>query len=150
MAPTRRGLSIRAADDGDVDGLVELAKAAGVVIPRDRLAARLSAVQAQPGAVLIADEWGPPSGLIAAHWHAVLTADLKLGWISALVVDPTRRRQGIARLLLKAAAQAARSGGCGELRLQPDAGPSDLRAFALATGFVGTGDILSRPLRKRG
>jgi GNAT superfamily N-acetyltransferase len=146
---SRYGLSVRAAQSGDVDGLAELLATAGLVIPRDRLASRLSALQDQPGALLIADEWGPPSGLIAVHWHAVLTADLKVGWISALLVDPERRRNGVARLLLKAASQAARAAGCGELMLHPAAEPSDLGAFCLATGFVDTGATFTRPLRKR-
>lgn len=147
---SRHGLSVRAADGLDVDGLAELLATAGLVVPRDRLAARLSALHDQPGALLIADEWGPPSGLIAVHWHAVLTADLKVGWISALLVDPARRRNGVARVLLKAASQAARSAGCGDLVLAPTAEAADLRAFALATGFAPAGELLTRPLRKRG
>ncbi len=148
--PSRHGLLVRTADGGDVEGLAELLKTAEVIVPRDRLAARLGAVVDQPGALLIADEWGPPSGLIAVHWHAVLTADLKVGWISALLVDPARRRNGVARVLLKAASQAARSAGCGELVLSSTAEAGDLRAFCLATGFVEAGEVLRRPLRKRG
>jgi aminoglycoside 6'-N-acetyltransferase I len=147
---SRHGLLVRSADGGDVEGLAELLKAAGVVVPRERLAARLGAVLEQPGALLVADEWGPPSGVIAAHWHAVLTADLKVGWISALVVDPARRRNGVARVLLKAASQAARSAGCGELMLDAAGAAGDLRAFCLATGFVEAGEVFRRPLRKRG
>ena len=146
---SRYGLSVRAANANDVDGLAELLQTATGPSPRDRLAARLAAIQDQPGALLIADEWGPPSGLIAVHWHAVLTADLKVGWISALLVDPDRRRNGVARLLLKAASQAARSAGCGELVLHAPIGSSDLRTFCLATGFVESGKVFSRPLRKR-
>lgn len=147
---SRHGLSIRAANSGDADGLVELLRAGGETVARDRLAARLSAIQDQAGVVLIADEWGPPSGLVAVHWRAVLTADLMVGSISTLLVDPERRRNGIARLLLKAAAQAARSAGCGELLLHASTGERELRAFCLATGFVAAGEIFSRPLRKRG
>lgn len=147
---SRHGLSIRSANSGDLDGLVDLLKTAGETIARDRLASRLSAVLDQPGALLIADEWGPPSGLIAVHWHSVLTADLKVGWVSALLVDPERRRHGVARLLLKAASQAARSAGCGDLLLQTPDQPDDLRAFCLATGFVEAGAAFARPLRKRG
>ena len=147
---SRHGLSIRAADSGDVDGLAELLKTAGLFIARDKLVPRLKAMQAQPGLLLIADEWGPPSGVIAVHWHSVLTADLKVGWISALLVDPERRRNGVARVLLKAAAQAARSAGCGGLVLHPPIGLGDLRAFCLATGFVESGEVLTRALRKRG
>ncbi|WP_454717335.1 GNAT family N-acetyltransferase [Caulobacter segnis] len=147
---SRHGLSIRAANGGDVDGLVELLRTGGEAVARDRLAARLSVLQDQPGAVLIADEWGPPSGLVAVHWHSVLTADLMVGSISTLLVDPERRRNGIARLLLKAASQAARSAGCGEVLLHAPAGAEDLRAFCLATGFAETGAVFSRSLRKRG
>ena len=145
----RYGLSIRTAGSSDAEGLGQLLATAGMTIPADRLASRLSALQDQPGALLIADEWGPPSGLIAVHWHAVLTADLKVGWISALLVDPARRRNGVARVLLKAAAQAARSAGCGELILNSPNEPGDLRAFCLATGFAQAGETFTRPLRKR-
>jgi len=146
---SRHGLSIRAADHGDVDGLAELLRTAGLALARDKLALRLRAIQDQPGVLLIADEWGPPTGVIAAHWHSVLAADLKVGWISTLFVDPDRRRNGVARLLLKAASQAARSAGCGELLLHPPSGPGDLRSFCLATGFVESGEAFTRALRKR-
>jgi len=146
---SRHGLSIRAADSGDVDGLAELLKTAVPAIARDKLALRLRAIRDQPGIRLIAAEWGPPPGPIAMHWHSVLTADLKVGWISTLLVDPDRRRNGVARLLLKAASQAARSAGCGELVLNPPMGPGDLRTFCLATGFVESGEVFTRALRKR-
>ena len=146
----RYGLSIRAAQGDDLEGLAALLRTAGQTVARDRLAARLAAVQNQSGALLIADEWGPPSGLVAVHWHATLTADLKVGWISTLLVDPERRRNGVARLLLKAASQAARSAGCGDLMLHAAADLDDLRAFCLATGFVDAGGAFTRPLRKRG
>lgn len=141
----RYGLSVRSAHVSDADGLAELLANAGQATTKDRLAALLE----QPGAVLIADEWGPPSGVIAVHWHAVLTADLKVGTISMLLVDPDRRRNGIARLLLKAASQAARSAGCGELLLEVPSTAHALRAFGLATGFEATGETFARALRKR-
>lgn len=147
---SRHGLTIRAANSGDLDGLTELLKTAAQPVPRERLAARLTATQDQPGALLIADEWGPPSGLISVHWHAVLTADLRVGWISDLLVDPDRRRNGVARLLLKAASQAARAAGCGDLILHAAIEKTDLRGFCLATGFTQTGAAFIRPLRKRG
>ncbi len=145
---SRHGLTIRAANSGDLEGLAALLKTAGRPAPRERLSARLTGVQDQPGAVLIADEWGPPSGLICVHWHDVLTADLKVGWISDLLVDPDRRRNGVARLLLKAGSQAARVAGCGELILHAALESSDLRDFCLATGFTQHGAAFTRPLRK--
>lgn len=146
----RYGLSIRRALPGDAEGLVELLATAGVAATKERLAQRLTALLAQPGAVLIAEEWGPPTGIVVAHWRAELTADLRVGAISALLVDPERRRNGVARLLLKAASQAARTAGCGDLLLEAPGGARDLRAFGLATGFEAAGETLVRPLRKRG
>ena len=146
----RYGLSVRTANSGDVEGLAELLAAGGEPVARDPLARRLDTLLNQPGALLIADEWGPPSGVIVAHWHAVLTADLKVASISTLLVVPERRRNGIARLLLKSVSQAARSAGCGELVLDAPAGTDDLRAFCLATGFAESGSAFTRALRKRG
>lgn len=144
---SRHGLSIRAADGVDVDGIAELLATAGLAAPRDRLAARVGALLAQPGVLLVADEWGPPSGIVAVHWRAVLTSDLKAAEISTLYVDPARRRNGIARLLLKAASQAARSAKCGALSVR--AASPELAAFCLASGFVAEGALFSRPLLKK-
>ena len=145
----RYGLSIRTAHSSDVDGLAELLAKACERVSKAQLAHRLPALLSQPGALLIAEEWGPPSGVIAVHWHATLLTDLKVGSISTLFVDPERRRNGIARLLLKASSQAARSAGCGDLVLEASADADDLRAFGLATGFVQSGQTFSRALRKR-
>jgi len=147
---SRYGLSIRSAQLGDAESLAELLSSSGQGVAKDRMAQRLSAFLDQPGALLIAEEWGPPSGVIAVSWRSVLTADLKVGSISTLFVDPDRRRNGIARLLLKTASQAARAAGCGELTIETPAEPGNLRAFCLATGFASTGDTLTRALRKRG
>ena len=146
----RYGLTIRAADAGDADGLVELLRAAGVDAPRESLALRLAAMRDQPGAVLIADAWGPPAGVIAVHWSARLTAALKVAEVTFLLVDPDRRRSGVARLLLKSASQAARTAGCGDLTLAAGPPHPDLQAFALATGFTPTTTRLTRSLRKQG
>jgi hypothetical protein len=59
---SRYGLSIRTANSGDVDGLAELLKTSGWTIGRDALSARLSAIHDQPGALLIAEEWGRRRG----------------------------------------------------------------------------------------
>ena len=69
--------------------------------------------------------------------------------ITTLLVAPDDRRRGLGRLLLKAAAQAARTAGCDglEMVLPPDR--PDLEAFCAATGFVAAGTRLTRPLRKR-
>lgn len=145
----RFGLSIRATESRDAPGLAALFEAAGLAVSTAQATARLADLQAEAGSVLIADEWGPPSGVIALHWHTVLTSAYMVAFVSTLCVDPERRRSGVARLLLKAGAQAARAAGCGDLVIaaEPD---SSTYAFGVATGFSAVGSQLHRSLRKRG
>ncbi len=146
----RYGVSIRAADAGDSDGIAELFRAAGAALDRRGLAKRLEAIRMEHGAALLASEWGPPSGIVVVTWSWTLTLEMKAARVTTLLVDPEQRRRGIARLLLKAASQAARSAGCGALSLSPPVGAHDLEAFCLATGFTASGATYVRPLRKQG
>lgn len=145
---SRYGLAIRAANAGDADGISALMRSAGLSVDRGGLAARLEEIPARSGLVLLAEEWGPPSGLLALHWHWTVLDELKVAEATLLVVDPEQRRKGVARLLLKAAARAARSAGCGDLRLRAPGPSADLGAFCLATGFERIGETFARPLRK--
>ncbi len=150
MTPDRRrdryGLEIRAATAADAPGLVDLMDAADGPAA---LAARLDAFRDASGIVLVAVEWGPPSGLVALNRVRTLTDDLPVGQIGCLVVGPEQRQRGVARLLLKAASQAARAAGCGSLHLiVPPADPG-ARGFAEATGFAEIGAVYVRSLRKR-
>ena len=147
--PNRYGLSLRAASALDAEGLSELLKASGLVFDHHGLAKRLDVIGAEFGVVLLAEEWGPPSGVILVHWSWTLMAEARVAYVTTLVVDPEQRRRGIARLLLKAASQAARSAGCGELRLMSPEGAADLREFCRSTGFVDSGGLFARPLRKQ-
>ena len=146
--PNRYGLAIRAANAGDAEGIATLMQAAGVAADHGGLAVRLTEIPLQSGLVLLAEEWGPPSGVLALRWSWTLTDARKVAEVTALAVDPEQRRKGVARLLLKAASRAARSAECGELRLLA---PEDsLRQFCVATGFDRVGETFTRPLRKRG
>ena len=145
---SRHGLEIRAATAVDAPGLAELWGQAGVVIAPRVLADRLDALRQENGTVLVALEWGPPSGLVALHWHRVLEAPHPVAWITTLLVDPDTRRRGIGRLLVKAASQAARVAGCDTLELVVPAGNADLDGFCRATGFTKAGSRFRRPLRK--
>jgi hypothetical protein len=51
-------------------------------------------------------------------------------------------------MLLKAAAQAARQGGCDSLEWRVE--DADTQGFCAATGFVEAGQAFARGLRKRG
>ena len=145
----RYGLEIRAANAADAPGLAALIGAEGPGIAVRTLAERIDALRGRDGAALVAVEWGPPGGLVVLHWYRTLVAE-PTAQITTLLVAPDDRRRGLGRLLLKAAAQAARSAGCDglEMVLPPDR--PDLEAFCAATGFVAAGTRLTRPLRKRG
>ncbi|MGU3358777.1 N-acetyltransferase family protein [Methylobacterium sp. M6A4_1b] len=147
---SRYGLEIRAANGGDAAGLAELLRSCGRPVAAEALAERIEALRQSPGVALIAVEWGPPSALVVLHWYPSLAVRLPTAQITTLVVDPEARRRGIGRLLLKAASQAARSAGCGEIELLAGPGQTDLQAFGAATGFTDRGVLSVRPLRKKG
>lgn len=147
---SRYGLEIRAATVGDAAGLAELLRGSGHPVAAETLAERIEAVRHGASATLVAVEWGPPSGLVVLHWYASLAANLPTAQITTLLVDPDARRRGVGRLLLKAASQAARSAGCGEIELLTGLHRTDLQAFGAATGFTDQGAVSVRPLRKKG
>jgi aminoglycoside 6'-N-acetyltransferase I len=100
--------------------------------------------------VLLAAEWGPPSGIVVLHWYPTIDADQPTAQITTLLVGPEERRRGIGRLLVKAASQAARVAGCGALELLTAPDQPGLRDFCRATGFTEAGTCFVRPLRKSG
>lgn len=146
---SRFGLEIRAADAVDASGVAELMQSAGLPGTPTAIAARLERLRAERATVLLAVEWGPPSGLIVFHPRQTLLADLPVAFVGGLLVGPDARRRGIGRLLLKAASQAARSAGCGELHLSAPPGADGLRAFCQATGFAEQDAGFVRALRKQ-
>lgn len=143
----RYGLEIRTATAADAPGLAELLGGSGFSIDARSVAERLDRIRQGSGTVLIAAEWGPPSGVIALHWHATLQDAQASARISLLLVAADDRRRGVGRVLLKAAAQAARSAGCGDLHIEASNEPG-LLGFCRATGFTDAAQGLIRPLRK--
>ena len=146
----RHGLEIRAATGADASGLSELLGLAGYAISPGALTTRLEAMRQEAGVILIAAAWGPPSGLIVAHWYRVLERDQPTAQITSLLVGLEDRRRGIGRMLIKAAAQAARVAGCGTLEVLAAPDAHDLREFCRATGFIEAGSRFARGLRKKG
>lgn len=126
-------------------GIAELFGACG--LPADGLGSRLEELR-RSGAVLLAHEWGPPSGIVAAHWHRALLGPERRATIDLLLVAPDARRRGIGRLLIKGIAQAARAAGCGALCMALPHGATDLAAFADASGFDSVGTLRERALRR--
>lgn len=149
MAASRYGLEIRAAGPADAARLAELLAADGPGPAAAELADALDALRLGGGVALLAEEWGPPSGVIVLHWLHTLGAG-RVAAVSTLQVAADARRRGIGRLLLKAGSQAARSAGCGTLQLLAPEGAAELEAFCRDTGFERQGRLWLRGLRKRG
>lgn len=141
-------MQVRGATRDDADGLAQLLGAAGIAVTARSLDARLELFRREPGVVLLAEEWGPPSGVVAGSWVRSLATDAPASRIDLLLVAPDDRRRGIGRLLLKAFAQAARSAGCGVLHLPVPSDADALLGFCEASGFSAAGPLLVRPLRK--
>jgi GNAT superfamily N-acetyltransferase len=146
----RYGLEIRAAVGSDAPGLATLLADLGAEPSEPQaLAARLDAIPRAGGGVLIALEWGPPSGVIVLQVVHDLAAARPAGLIASLGVAPEARRRGIGRLLVKAVARSARLAGCDRLLLRHE-GAEDLAAFAAATGFTPERGLAVRSLLRRG
>jgi N-acetylglutamate synthase-like GNAT family acetyltransferase len=140
----RRGVELRGAIPLDA---ADIARLLGQ--PEGEMPARLEALGRDPhSALLVAADYGPVVGLVALHWHPVLQAPRPVARISALVVAEEERHRGIGRMLLKAAAQAARQAGCDSLEWLTE--NADAQGFCAATGFVAAGSGFVRALRKRG
>ncbi len=145
---SRYGLEIRGADAGDAQGLAELLAACGLPAAPAAVGARLERLRAAGASVLLAAEWGAPSGAAVVSARPSLLLDAPVAELE-LLVAPEARRRGVGRLLVKAAAQAARQLGATELRLLSPPGADALDPFAEATGFAPAGAAWTRPLRKR-
>lgn len=145
----RYGMEIRAATAADAPGLAVLLAEAGHVVDAQDLAARLGAVREAPAAALMAWQWGPPSGLVVLHWYRGLFSPRPIAQVTTLLVAQEDRRRGVGRMLVKAAAQAARAAGCNDLELAVPEDAPGLAAFCEATGFAQAGRHFTRSLRKR-
>ncbi len=130
--------------------MAELLGGTGLAVAPGEVARRLDAIRAAHGAVLIADEWAAPSGLVVLHWHPTLEGSRPVARITTLLVGADERRRGLGRALLKAAAQAAQVAGCEDLEVAVRADQPELRAFCAGTGFTETGARFLRALRKKG
>jgi aminoglycoside 6'-N-acetyltransferase I len=146
---SRYALEIRAATPIEAPGLATLLAEAGHVAEPAAIAERLASLPQSSGAALVALQWGPPSGLVILHWYRTILAPRPVAQITTLLVAAEDRRKGIGRMLIKAAAQTARTAGCGDMEMLVVTDAESLHAFCRATGFEPEGTRFTRPLRKR-
>ncbi len=142
---------VRAASDGDAEAVARLLALLGYPAPAAELPARLARVVASPGALLLAV--GPGSavlGLVGLHAFPVIHAPAPVGYITALVVAPEARGQGVGRALVAAAEAWARDAGCSRLAVTSAEHRADAHAFYPASGLPYTGRRFSRVLERDG
>jgi GNAT superfamily N-acetyltransferase len=148
MAGQRYGVEVRRALPTDAAEIARLLGQGGIALTAEEAAVRLEAVRAHAhAAVLVTTGWNSLSGLVALAWAPMLQQGRPVARITAMLVDEDQRRNGIGRLLLKAASQAARSGGCDLLEIASQ--HPALEAFCRATGFETIGGVYERSLRRR-
>ena len=141
-----RGVDVRSAAPSDAADIAGLLGEAGEAVTARVVATRLERMS-RDGAVLVATGFAPAIGVVALHWSRGLVSDAARARVDVLVVGERDRRRGIGRLLLKSASQSARMAGCDVLEIVARDGGD---GFLVATGFVRFGEVLCRPLRRRG
>lgn len=131
-----RAVEIRDATSGDAARVAELLTALGYTSAPGELCERLDAL-GDADRVLIA---GDCAGLVALHRVPNLPEGGSFTRITALVVAPRRRRNGVARALLDAAERAARDWGSAFLEVSSGRRPERDAAHRLyqASGFRDT------------
>lgn len=137
---SRDAIVIRDAGPADATAVVALLTELGHPVDAAALPARLTAVQQDGGAALLAVEaGGAPLGLLTLAAHAVLHAAGPVGLITALVVSAAARRRGVGRQLVEAAKRWARDRGCVRLVVTSAERRRDAHDFYPACGLAYTG-----------
>jgi len=111
------------------------------------VAARWGAWSAVGDSALVAEAPnGSLAGLVTLHRMLVLHRPRPVGRITALVVDPSVRGQGIGRALVEAAEAALRAAGCGLLEITSHVRLVEAHAFYERLGYQRTSVRLAKVL----
>ncbi len=141
-----QGVDVRSAVPSDAADIAGLLGQVGPAVSARTVALRLEGMS-RDSAVLVATGFAPAIGVVALHWSRGLAGDAGVARIDVLVVNEDDRGRGIGRMLLKSVSQLARMAGCDMLEAGAERQGG---GFLAATGFVGHGELMCRPLRRRG
>lgn len=127
---------LRSAGLIDADDVATLLSELGYPCDLDDAARRIRAIlDNDRQALVVARVGGVVSGLIALDFMYYLPLDTTTCRITALVVTPSARGQGLGRQLLREAERRARAGGAARLELSSGSQRTDAHAFYKACGF---------------
>jgi len=143
---------IRPADVADAVGLIELGSLVpGKEDPADAAAYRaaLEEIDRTPGnTVLVAELDGEVVGICQLiEFRHLQERGGRCAELESVHVRPDQRSKGIGGLLVEAAAERARAGGCYRVQLTSNAARTDARRFYERHGFVPSHVGFKRSLR---
>lgn len=139
-------MTVRAATRQDAADIARLFVQLGYGADAATVLARLEAADAQT-AVLVTEDAGAVSGVLAMHVFAPLHVPDPWAVISALVVDERSRSGGAGALLVAAAEAQAHKLSCGHLELSCSDTRTRAHAFYESQGFIEKRKRFYKPLR---
>jgi GNAT superfamily N-acetyltransferase len=152
MAPRRALVTIelRTATDADATAISALLGELGHPVNAADLPARMRAVVAEGGAILLAvDPSGDVLGLMSLARHVVIHAPGPVAYITALVTSSAARRRGVGQRFVDAAKEWARDKGCVRLTVTSAEHRADAHAFYPACGMPYNGRRFSVVIENR-
>jgi GNAT superfamily N-acetyltransferase len=127
---------VRDIQESDAESVVSLWHAAGVTRPWNNPHRDIAfAMGADQASILIAEDNEVLVGTV------MVGEDGHRGWVYYLASDPTRRRQGVGRVLMAAAEQWLRQRGIWKLNLLVRDDNVDVVGFYQRLGYADTGTI---------
>lgn len=137
---------IRDAVPADAPAVARLLDQLGYPTEPAAAASRLERLRIVGDRVLVADAGGEVVGLAHLQVTPALEHDRPAAKIGALVVDESRRGEGVGRALIEALDQEARVRGCGVLFLTTSARRTDAHEFYRRVGLEETGKRFTKTL----
>jgi GNAT superfamily N-acetyltransferase len=127
---------LRSASLMDADDVAALLSELGYPCEQPEAAQRIATItENDRQALVVARVGGVVSGLVALDFMYYLPLGTTTCRITALVVSPSARGQGLGRQLLREAERRARGGGAARLELSSGSQRADAHAFYKACGF---------------
>jgi GNAT superfamily N-acetyltransferase len=128
-------IRVREAVNEDADAIASLLTELGYPASASDVPGRLSAVTDAPGQVLVAEEGGVVLGVASVTRLTLLHRPGPVALLSALVVRPQHRGQGVGHALVGAAERQAAAWGCDSLELTSRDDRQGAHRFYAELGF---------------
>jgi GNAT superfamily N-acetyltransferase len=137
---------VRDAIAEDAAAIASLLTELGYPASNSEIPVRLSAVAAAPGQVLVADEAGVVIGVASVTRLTLLHRAGPVALLSALVVQASRRGEGVGHALIEMAERQAAAWGCETLELTSHDDRHRTHRFYTGLGFESRSRKFVRPV----